>query len=63
MVFKSLRGTLVSFYFKTVASSSLLRQTYFSTASALHSQEMKDLFNVYAAQVKKATDEEAEMST
>ncbi|KAF8498012.1 exocyst complex component Sec3-domain-containing protein [Gautieria morchelliformis] len=35
---------------------------YFSAASGLHNQEMKDLFVAYASLVKKATDEEMEMS-
>jgi hypothetical protein len=36
-------------------------QAYFSAASGLHSQEMKDLFVAYASLVKKATEEEMEM--
>ncbi|KIJ46415.1 hypothetical protein M422DRAFT_140811, partial [Sphaerobolus stellatus SS14] len=35
---------------------------YFSTANDIHSHEIKELFSAYAALVKKATDEEAEMS-
>ena len=37
-------------------------QAYFTAASALHNQEMKDLFVAYSTRVKKATDEEMEMS-
>ena len=39
-----------------------LHQAYFTAASALHNQEMKDLFVTYSTRVKKATDEEMEMS-
>ncbi|KAF8578441.1 hypothetical protein K439DRAFT_1638802 [Ramaria rubella] len=34
---------------------------YFSSASGLHNQEMKDLLKAYSTLVKKATEEEAEM--
>ncbi|KAF8519134.1 exocyst complex component sec3 subunit [Hysterangium stoloniferum] len=36
--------------------------TYFSTISALHNQEMKDLMVFYGGIIKKATEEELEMS-